>query len=76
MAPSQPFYQIRVQGHIAPEWAVWFEGMEISCRSDGTTCLTGMLPDQAALHGVLLKICNLNLVLVSVQYQEKTEHRS
>ncbi len=65
--PSQPvIYQIRVRGHLAHEWADWFEGLTISLEEDGDTLLTGPVVDQAALHGLLKKVRDLGLPLVSV----------
>ncbi len=57
-------YEIRVEGHLADRWSDWFEGLTIS-YDQSETILTGPLKDQAALYGVLGKIHNLNLVLVS-----------
>jgi hypothetical protein len=59
-------YCIRIQGHLAPEWSDWFEDMTIQCQPDGTTTLSGPIRDQAALHGLLLKVRDLGLSLVSV----------
>jgi hypothetical protein len=63
-------YQITVQGHLDSKWATWFEGMEITshlCRDDEPcTVLTGVVADQPALHGILARIRDLNLILVSV----------
>ncbi|HMQ61212.1 MAG TPA: hypothetical protein PKE06_11125 [Flavilitoribacter sp.] len=64
---SQPLiYQIRVQGHLGNQWADRFDGMTISREADGTTLLTGPLADQAALFGVLRKVRDLGLPLLSV----------
>ena len=64
--PSQPMvYQIRIKGYLGSQWADWFEGMTIT-EDNGDTLLTGRIADQAALHGVLIKIRNLNLPIVSV----------
>jgi len=60
-------YEIRVEGHLADRWSDWFEGLTIRTEANGNTLLIGVLADQAALYGVLIKIHNLNLVLVSVQ---------
>ena len=59
-------YEIRLQGHLDPRWASWFDGMAVSNDGDGTTVLSGPLADQAALHGVLARIRDLGLPLVSV----------
>jgi hypothetical protein len=65
--PSQPVvYQIRVKGHLGHEWTDWFEGLTITLEEDGNTLLTGPVVDQAALHGLLKKVRDLGLPLVSV----------
>lgn len=60
-------YSIRVEGHLAPEWTDWFDGLTIHCHPDGTTTLEGPISDQAALHGVLFKVRDLGLALVAVR---------
>jgi hypothetical protein len=60
------WYEIRIQGTLGPDWAEWFEGMEIRQEGDGQTILAGSVVDQAALHGLLVKVRNLNLTLLSV----------
>jgi hypothetical protein len=60
------FYQIRIKGHLDDAWAEWFEGLTIENEEGGEALLTGYLSDQAALHGVLNRINNLGLVLISV----------
>lgn len=60
------WYEIRVEGHLADRWSDWFDGLAIHTDSNGETTLSGRLTDQAALFGVLTKIHNLNLNLVSV----------
>lgn len=65
--PNQPgFYQIRLKGQLDSQWTEWFEGMSITLEEDGNTLLTGPVIDQAALHGLLKKIRDLGLTLVSV----------
>ncbi len=59
-------YEIRVKGHLDPHWSAWFNGLTISCEADGSTLLRGLLPDEAALHGVLMKIRDLALPLLAV----------
>ena len=60
------FYEIRLKGHLDPRWAVWFDGMSVTNDSDGTTALRGTVVDQAALHGVLQKVRDTGLPLISV----------
>ncbi len=67
LSPSQTaIYQIRIRGHLARVWADWFEGLTISLEENGDTLLTGTVVDQAALHGLLKKVRDLGLQLVSV----------
>ena len=58
-------YEIRVEGHLGQEWAEWLDGMSIAMCKDGSTVLTGLVTDQAALHGLLLKLHNMGLSLIS-----------
>ena len=60
-------YQIKVVGHLDPAWSEWFEELTLHHEPDGRTVLTGSLVDQAALYGVLIKIRDLGVRLVSVQ---------
>ncbi len=60
-------YEIRVQGYIDTRWEEWLNGMSLRYTPDGNTTLTGPLPDQAALHGVLAKIRDLGIPLISVK---------
>lgn len=65
--PGQPVvYRIRIKGHLGCQWAAWFERMTIRQEANGETTVTGPVIDQAALHGVLRKLRDLGLPLVSV----------
>jgi len=59
-------YEIRLKGHLDGRWAAWFDGLSLSRESDGTTILRGPIPDQAALHGLLQRVRDTGLPLVSV----------
>jgi hypothetical protein len=59
-------YQIRIEGHLGERWSDWFDGLGICNLPDNQASLTGRINDQAALFGVLTRIHNLNLILVSV----------
>ena len=59
-------YEIRVQGHLGGRWAAWFDDLSLSHESDGVTVIRGRVPDQAALHGLLQKVRDTGLPLVSV----------
>ena len=60
------FYEIRIKGHIEESWSSWFQGLGVRYEEDGNTVLHGYIVDQAALHGVLMRIRDLGLPLVSV----------
>ena len=68
-------YEIRLQGHLDDHWVDWLEGLALTRENDGTTTLTGQLADQAALHGVLNKIRDLNLPIVSVRRVDSEAER-
>lgn len=59
-------YEIRLRGHLGPEWAEWFEGFAIALEENGDTLLVGLVADQAALHGLLKRVRDLGMPLVSV----------
>lgn len=60
------YYEIRIKGHLDESWADWFDGLAISHEDSGATVLTGSLSDQAALHGVLNRLRDLGVQLISV----------
>jgi len=70
---TQEQYHIRVQGHLSPQWSDWFEGFTITNSVDGEAVLSGIILDQAALFGLLSKISNLGLPLLSVNRVENEE---
>jgi hypothetical protein len=75
--PGQPqVYQIRIKGHLGHQWTEWFEGLSITLTDNGETLLTGPLIDQAALHGVLKKVRDLALPLVSVSSVKPSQEES
>jgi hypothetical protein len=60
-------YRIRIKGHLGPQWTDWFEGLAITLDESGDTLLTGPVVDQAALHGLLRRVRDLGMPLVSVR---------
>ena len=64
---EQVVYQIRIGGVVDADWSDWFDGLTICPQADGTTLLTGPVRDQSALHGLLAKIRDLGLPLLSVK---------
>jgi hypothetical protein len=69
-------YEIRIEGHLETRWAAWFDGLALTHETDGTTVLHGPVVDQAALHGLLQKVRDLGLPLVSVIDVASDSHRS
>ena len=63
-------YEIRLKGHLDGRWAAWFDGLSLSHESEGVTVIRGGVPDQAALHGLLQKVRDTGLPLVSVMRVE------
>ena len=65
--PSRPMvYEIRIKGHLGQQWRDWFMGLNILLEEDGNTVLAGAVVDQSALHGILKKVRDLGMPLVSV----------
>ena len=72
--PNQPMiYQIRVKSHLGSEWTDWFDGLCITLEENGDTLLTGPVIDQAALHGLLKKVRDLGMPLISVNQVQVSE---
>jgi hypothetical protein len=68
MNTTQPtVYQISLKGHLSHQWTEWFAGLTITLEEDGNTLLTGPVVDQAALHGLLKKVRDLGMPLLSVK---------
>ena len=61
-------YEIRIRGRLDPRWSAWFDGMTVAREADGCTVIRGEVADQAALHGLIQKVRDLGLVLVSVTH--------
>ena len=59
-------YEVRLKGHLEPRWSAWLDGLTLTQDSDGTTVIHGSVIDQAALHGLLQKVRDIGLPLVSV----------
>jgi hypothetical protein len=67
------FYEIRVKGRLDVDWVAWFSGVTTTNVGEDEILLSGELPDQSALHGLLAQIRDLNLTLISVQRVENSE---
>jgi hypothetical protein len=67
---NAPYYEIRLKGHLEARWVKWFEGLTITLEENGNTLVSGPLADQAALHGILKKVRDLGLTLISVNSVE------
>ena len=78
--PGQPpIYQIRIKGHLGHDWTDWFEGLSITLEDNSETLLTGPVIDQAALHGLLKKVRDVGMPLLSVievQFNENHRYQS
>ena len=75
-ADQPTVYQIRIRGHLSPQWAAWFEGLTITLEEDGNTLLTGIVIDQAALHGLLKKVRDLTMPLLLVNHVNPSQENA
>jgi hypothetical protein len=66
-APDEALYRLGVQGHLSGHWSDWFDGFTITAEPDGTTTLVGTVADQPALYGLIARLRDLGLTLLSVQ---------
>jgi hypothetical protein len=72
--PDQPaIYEVRIRGHLGSGWNDWFGGFTLSLKDNGDTLLTGLVVDQAALHGLLKRVRDLGAPLISVHRVESGE---
>ncbi len=74
--PEPGRYEIRLTGHLDARWAAWFDGLTVTHEGDGTTLISGPIADQAALHGLLQRVRDLGLPLVSVTRQPQEGQRA
>ncbi len=68
-------YELRVDGHLDDHWSAWFGDLALTRESDGTTSLSGPVSDQAELHGLLMKVRDLGLTLISVAVIDSSDKR-
>jgi len=68
------YYEIKIKGHLDQRWSEWFAGLVLTHQDGDTTLLAGPLPDQAALHGLLERVRDLNLTLISVTSRLSNQH--
>lgn len=72
--PNNPVvYEIKVEGHLSHQWTDWFGGLTITCEDNGDTLITGPVIDQAALYGLLKKVRDLGMTLISVNRVRRAE---
>jgi hypothetical protein len=69
-SPEAGLYEIRLTGHLDARWATWFDGLTVTQEPDGTTVISGLIADQAALHGLLQRVRDLGIPLISVSRRE------
>jgi hypothetical protein len=69
-------YEIRIHGRLAGRWSAWFDGMELVDDADGSTLIRGQVADQAALHGLIQKVRDLGLPLLSITHTQTGHTRT
>lgn len=69
-------YRLRVDGHLDDHWSAWFGDLTLTRESDGTTSLSGVVSDQAELHGLLMKVRDLGVTLISVEVIDPADNRA
>jgi hypothetical protein len=74
MTNEHILYHIKIKDHLDTRWQDWFDGLTITLTDDGDTILSGVIVDQAALHGILKKIRNLGLTIISINPEAKGEY--
>jgi hypothetical protein len=65
-SPESQMYEFRIAGHLDAHWSCWFDNVAITCHDDGSSTLTGRVADQAQLHGILAKLRDIGVILLSV----------
>ena len=68
------YYHIRLKGHLDDHWSAWFGDLSLTHEHDGTTSLSGLVSDQAELHGLLMKVRDLGVALISVAVVDPADH--
>ena len=70
------YYEIKIKGHLDQRWSDWFAGLKLTYMEGDETMISGLLPDQAALHGLLERIRDLNLTLISINSDDSSNEHS
>ena len=72
-AKQPPVYTFKIKGHLGQQWINWFDGLTVTLEEDGNTLLSGPVIDQSALHGILKKIRDLGMPLLSVNFTDSNQ---